>query len=96
LRNRNGILRTPSNPQKGDATAVYFEKIVRNFSRYNKYNLGAEMRTKCMDILKLIIKANSSSLELADELTLNVWVKDFNPNPDKPKRIATKAPRHKQ
>jgi len=24
-------------------TAVYFENIVRNFSRYNKYNLGAEI-----------------------------------------------------
>ncbi len=38
-------------------TAVYFEKIVRNFSRYNKYTLGAEMRTKSRDIVKLIIKA---------------------------------------
>ena len=25
--------------------AVYFEKLVKNFSRYNKYNLGAEMRS---------------------------------------------------
>jgi len=46
--------------RKGMETAVYFENIVRNFSRYNKYNLGAEMRTKSRDIVKLIIKANSS------------------------------------
>ena len=45
-------------------TAVYFENIVRNFSRYNKYNLGAEMRTKSRDIVKLIIEAKSSREKL--------------------------------
>ncbi len=49
--------------KKAMETAVYFEKIVRNFSRYNKYNLGAEMRTKSRDIVKLIIKANSNCIE---------------------------------
>ena len=28
--------------KKAMETAVYFENIVKNFSRYNKYNLGAE------------------------------------------------------
>jgi hypothetical protein len=51
--------------RKAMETAVYFENIVRNFSRYNKYNLGAEMRTKSKDIIKLIIKANSSRNKLA-------------------------------
>ncbi len=37
--------------KKAMETAVYFETIVRNFSRYNKYNLGAEMRTKSRDIV---------------------------------------------
>ena len=32
--------------KKALETAVYFETIVKNFSRYNKYHLGAEMRTK--------------------------------------------------
>ena len=50
--------------RKAMETAVYFENIVRNFSRYNKYNLGAEMRTKSRDIVKLIIKANSSMNKL--------------------------------
>ncbi len=50
--------------RKAMETAVYFENIVRNFSRYNKYNLGAEMRTKSRDIIKLIIKANSSRNKL--------------------------------
>jgi hypothetical protein len=49
---------------KAMETAVYFENIVRNFSRYNKYNLGAEMRTKSRDMVKLIIKANSSRNKL--------------------------------
>ena len=43
---------------------VYFEKIVRNFSRYNKYTLGSELRTVSRDIVKLIIKANSSRNKL--------------------------------
>ncbi len=50
--------------KKAMETAVYFEKAVRNFSRYNKYNLGAELRTKSRDIVKLIIKANSSRAKL--------------------------------
>ena len=50
--------------RKAMETAVYFENIVRNFSRYNKYNIGAEMRTKSRDLVKLIIKANSSREKL--------------------------------
>lgn len=60
--------------RKAMETAVYFEKTVRNFSRYNKYNLGAEMRTKSRDIVKLIIKANSNrnKLPLLYELRENI------------------------
>jgi hypothetical protein len=39
---------------------IYFEKIVRNFSRYHKYTLGSELREKSRDIVELIIKANST------------------------------------
>ena len=38
---------------------VYFEKIVRNFSRYHKYTVGTELRNLSKEILKLIVKANS-------------------------------------
>jgi hypothetical protein len=38
---------------------VYFEKIIRNFSRYHKYTLGTEMREHARIIVKLIAKANS-------------------------------------
>ncbi len=43
--------------------AVYFEKIVKNFSRYNKYTLGSELRILSRDIIKLIMKANSARVE---------------------------------
>lgn len=39
---------------------VYFEKIVRNFSRYHKYTLGAELRQKIREVLQLIRQANSA------------------------------------
>jgi hypothetical protein len=45
--------------------AIYFEKIVRNFSRYHKYKLGSELREKSRAIVGLIIKANSTVERLA-------------------------------
>lgn len=39
---------------------IYFEKIVRNFSRYHKYTLGSELRAMSREIVGLIIKANST------------------------------------
>ena len=38
---------------------IYFEKIVRNFSRYHKYTVGTELRNLSREILGLIVKANS-------------------------------------
>ena len=43
---------------------VFFEKIVRNSSRYNKYTLGSELREKSRQIVELIIKANSTKEKL--------------------------------
>lgn len=34
--------------------AVYFEKIVRNFSRYHKYTVGSELRNLSKEIVILI------------------------------------------
>ena len=54
--------------------SVHMEKVVRNFSRYHKYTLGAELRDCSMGILKRIIMANNSRdrgpllLELRREL----------------------------
>jgi hypothetical protein len=50
--------------KKAMEVAVYFEKIVKNFSRYNKYTLGSELRAVSRDIVKLIIKANSAREKL--------------------------------
>jgi hypothetical protein len=44
--------------------AVYFETIVKNFSRYHKYTLGSELRTMSRKIIKQIIQANSASDKL--------------------------------
>jgi len=40
--------------------AKYFDQIVRNFSRYNKYTYGTELRNLSREILKGIIRANNA------------------------------------
>ena len=50
--------------RKAMETAVYFEKTIRNFSCYNKYTIGSELRTMSRDIVRLIIKANSTREKL--------------------------------
>ena len=39
--------------------ALYFETIVKNFSRYNKYTIGSDLRNKSREICVCIAKANS-------------------------------------
>ena len=39
---------------------VYFEKIVKNFSRYNKYTHGKALRELAREILMLIVRANNA------------------------------------
>jgi hypothetical protein len=50
--------------RKAMETAVYFENIVRNFSRYNKYTLGAEMRTKSRDIVMYELREHIEELKI--------------------------------
>jgi hypothetical protein len=40
-------------------SVVYFEGIVRNFSRYNKYTLGSDLRNKSRQIACQIMRVNS-------------------------------------
>ncbi|MDZ7319998.1 MAG: four helix bundle protein [candidate division KSB1 bacterium] len=40
---------------------LYFEQIVRNFSRYNKYTFGTELRQLSREVLRLIRRANDSA-----------------------------------
>ena len=39
---------------------VYLEGMARNFSRYHKYTIGQELRNLAREIIKLIIRANST------------------------------------
>ena len=39
--------------------AVYMENIVKGFSRYHKYTLGADLRNSARELIMLVIKANS-------------------------------------
>ncbi len=70
---------------------VYFEKAVRNFSRYHKYTIGSELRDASRTISKLIVRANNSRQksmvllqlrELLEELKMTIRickeVKAFN------------------
>ena len=53
---------------------LYVERIVRNFSRYHKYSLGADLRDGARRVLKLVVRANSRRdkapllLELREEV----------------------------
>ena len=40
--------------------SVYLQNIVRKFSRYNKYSIGADLRDLSRNILLQIIRANSA------------------------------------
>jgi len=40
--------------------AVYMEKIVKGFEKYNKYTIGVDLRQKSKNILYLINRANLS------------------------------------
>jgi 23S rRNA-intervening sequence protein len=40
---------------------VYFEKIVRHFSRYHKYCLGTELRQLSHEVLRQIVRANNAT-----------------------------------
>ena len=38
---------------------LYFEQVVRNFSRYHKYSLGQDLRDGARRTLKLVVRANA-------------------------------------
>ncbi|MGH7596620.1 MAG: four helix bundle protein [bacterium] len=40
---------------------IYFEKIARNFRRYNKYTLGTELRELSREVMQLIRRANDAT-----------------------------------
>jgi hypothetical protein len=40
---------------------LYFEQLVRGFSRYHKYSLGQDLRDGARRVLELIVRANATS-----------------------------------
>lgn len=51
--------------KKSIELAVYLQQVVRHFSRYNKYSIGAELRDHSRKIILLIIRANSCRNKVA-------------------------------
>ncbi len=43
---------------------IYIEQVVRNFSRYYKYTLGSDLRQQSLELVTLIIRANSQQEKL--------------------------------
>ena len=67
--------------KKAFELAAYFENIVRHFSRYHKYQIGAELRQQTRAILRHIIRANNAAekaphleklCELLEDLKISV------------------------
>ena len=56
----DGPVRASPQLQEGDGPDDLFREVVRNFSRYNKYTLGTELRERSREIVGVIIKANST------------------------------------
>lgn len=48
--------------KKAQDMAIYFEKVVRYFEKYNKYTFGVEIRLLSHRILVLIAKANTKQI----------------------------------
>ncbi len=57
---------------------LYFEQVVRGFSRYHKYGLGSDLRDGARRVLPLVMRANSRRekapvlLEIREEEELKV------------------------
>ena len=74
--------------KKAMELGLYFQETVRQFSRYNKYTIGTELRELSRDIIRLVIRANStadkapvlSELVIACEMLKNtlVFAKEAN------------------
>jgi hypothetical protein len=56
---------------------LYFEQIVRSFSRYHKYSLGAELREGARRVLRLIVRANARGDKTAVLLRIREEVEEL-------------------
>jgi len=71
--------------KKAYELTIYFEKIVRSFSRYNKYTHGTELRELSRQVMQLIRRANDAEdkvpflLENRERLEDWTWVRTNGP-----------------
>jgi hypothetical protein len=57
--------------------AVYVENMVRGFSRYHKYSIGADLRNLSRAVVTLIISANSREDKLSVLTTLRDTIEEL-------------------
>ena len=53
---------------------IFCETVVRNFSRYNKYTHGSELRNQAKTVINLIVRANNSRIKtpMLEELRISL------------------------
>lgn len=56
---------------------LYFEKIVRNFSGYNKYIHGADLRNITRRVVMLIVRANNSRDRLPVLMEIRIQLEEL-------------------
>lgn len=56
--------------RKAFEMVLYFENIVRRFSRYHKYTLGTDLRNQSREAVALIVRANSRADRLETLIAL--------------------------
>ena len=56
---------------------LYLEQVVRGFSRYHKYSLGAELREGARRVLRLVVRANARRDKVPVLLEIREQVEDL-------------------
>jgi hypothetical protein len=56
---------------------LYFEQVVRNFSRYHKYTIGSDLRDGARRVLRLIVRANARADKTAVLLRIREEVEEL-------------------
>ncbi len=51
---------------------LYFEQIVRNFSRYHKYTLGTDLRETSRRVLRRIVRVNARSRDAPHSMKIGL------------------------
>ena len=62
--------------KKAMELSIYLQNTVKNFSRYNKYSVGADLRELSRSIILLIIRANSATL--TSQFLANIYFNELD------------------